>query len=144
MADTGESTIIGADTKIKGELTFERLARVAGTIEGKITTAGELQIVAGGRCTAEIDAMKVVIDGTVKGNVRATDHIQLNGKASLKGDIVSSKLVVAEGATLTGHVSVGPDAVKNAPRPGAGTVESKPEVGKPVVGKPEASKPAVR
>jgi len=144
MADTGESTVIGADTKIKGELTFERMARVAGTIEGKITTGGELQIVAGGRCIAEIDALKVVIDGTVQGNVNAKDHIQLNGKASLKGDIVSSKLVVAEGATLKGHVSVGPDAVKNAPKPSGGTVENKPEVGKPEVGKPVVGKPTGR
>jgi len=132
MADTGESTIIGADTKIKGEITFERTARVSGSIEGKVTTGGELQIGVGGRADAEISAGKVVIDGDVKGNVTAREHVQLNGKASLRGDLVSSKLVVAEGATLTGHVSVGPDAVKNAPKAPA-AVETKPaESAKPV------------
>lgn len=125
MAETGDTTIIGSDTKIKGEITFERTARIAGQIDGKITTGGELQIAPGGKASAEIAAGKVVIDGDVRGNVSANDHITLNGKASLKGDIVSAKLVVAEGATLTGHVSVGPEAAKNAKAGGA--VESKPE-----------------
>jgi cytoskeletal protein CcmA (bactofilin family) len=51
----------------------------------------------------------------VHGNLSAGDRIELKQSARYEGDLRSSRLVVDEGAILVGHVTVGPDAVKNRP-----------------------------
>lgn len=111
MGDGGNQvTVIGADTAIKGEMSFESSARVLGRVEGSISAKGELQVGEGGECKADIRASRVMIDGQVEGNVTATDRLELSPKARVRGDIVASKLVVAEGASFSGHCQVGPAA----------------------------------
>ncbi len=130
MADSNQTTIIGADTKIKGEMSFEATARLLGQFEGKINAKGELQVADSATCRAAVEANKVVVDGVIEGNVAARERIELNAKAKMKGDITSARLIVAEGASLVGHVTVGPEAGKAGPGGGAASggaaVEVKP------------------
>lgn len=114
MADNTHTTVIGPDTHIKGDMTFDSTARLLGLFEGRIVAKGELQITDSAVCKAAVEAGKVTIDGQVEGNVTARDRVELNAKARMKGDLVAAKLVVAEGASFNGHVSVGPEAAKNA------------------------------
>jgi cytoskeletal protein CcmA (bactofilin family) len=112
------TTIIGADTHIKGEMSFDHTARILGTFEGSITAKGELQIAEGATCKASVDAGKIMVDGTVDGNISARERVELTAKARIKGDLVAPRLVVAEGASFIGHVTVGQDAGKGV-RPAA-------------------------
>jgi len=112
MADDNQTTIIGADTHIKGEMSFDRSCRLLGAFEGTINAKGQLHVADGASCKAEVEAGEIVVDGTIEGNVTARERIQLNGKSKLIGDVVAAKLIVAEGASFSGHVSVGPDAIK--------------------------------
>ena len=113
MADNREITVIGADTHIKGEMSFGSTARVLGTFEGTISAKGEIQVAEGATCRAAIDAKTISVDGVVEGNVTAHEKLVLNAKARMKGDLVAPTLVVAEGAEFTGHVTVGGDASPN-------------------------------
>jgi len=130
-------TVIGPDTQIKGELTFDTAARILGRVEGKVTSKGELQIGETAVCKAALDAGKVTIDGTVEGNVSARERVQLNGKARVTGDISALTLVVAEGASFVGHCRVGPEAgrsaVTAAPETIARTTRSSNRNGTPTV-----------
>lgn len=108
-----EGTVIGADTFIKGEMTAENKARILGRFEGTIKAKGSLEVAAKAMCNANVEARIVQIDGAMKGNISATEKVQLNAGAQVVGDIVAAKLVVAEGASLDGHFKVGPDALKN-------------------------------
>ena len=116
-------TVIGADTHIKGELSFERTAQIFGRLEGKVTSAGELQIGASAHCTAAVEVGTVIVDGQVDGDILARERVQLNGTARVNGDVVAEKLIVAEGASFSGHCQVGPEAVANAPAPKPRTIE---------------------
>ena len=128
MADPTNTTVIGADTHIKGDMTFDSTARLLGTFEGKITSKGELQVANGATCRASVEASKVLVDGEVDGNLAARERVELTAKAKMKGDLVSARLVVAEGAAFTGHVTVGPDAAKNFPGgSGGGTASTMTE-----------------
>ncbi len=118
MAESdNQVTVIAADTYIKGEMNFERTARVLGKFDGKVSAKGELQIAEGAVCRAEVAAAKVTVDGAIEGDVSVQDRVQLNAKARIRGDIKAAKLVVAEGASLLGHCTVGPDAAKAAAEP---------------------------
>lgn len=121
MADTGnEPTIIGADTHIKGEMTFQKTVRLVGTFEGSITGDGELQVSKGAACKANVESAAVTVDGIVEGNLVARDKVALNASGVVKGDIVAGRMVMAEGASFFGQCSVGPEAVKAAGKARAG------------------------
>jgi cytoskeletal protein CcmA (bactofilin family) len=122
------TTVIGPDTTIKGEMSFEGAARILGNFEGKISSKGELHIADGAVCKASVDAAKVTIDGTVEGNVSARERVELTAKAKMKGDLMTAKLLVAEGAIFSGHISVGPEAANRAAagKPAEVMAETKP------------------
>jgi cytoskeletal protein CcmA (bactofilin family) len=118
MADAGKDevpTILGPDANFKGELSFEKGMRLQGRLEGKVTTPGRLYVAKEAKMQADVDAGAIIVEGEVKGNLNASDRIELKASARYEGDLRASKLVVDEGAVFTGHVSVGPEAVK--PRP---------------------------
>ena len=115
MPDMHDGTIIAADTVIKGEMSVENRARILGRFEGTIRSKGQVEIADKGTCKAAVEATTIQIDGTVEGNVTASDKVSLNATARMTGDLVAAKLVVTEGAAFTGHVTVGPNAVKGRP-----------------------------
>jgi cytoskeletal protein CcmA (bactofilin family) len=118
MADTPNQdfpTILGPDASFKGELTFEKGMRLLGKMEGKINTPGKLHVSKEAKMQCDVDAGAITVEGDVNGNLSAGDRIELKQSARYQGDLRSSRLVVDEGAILVGHVTVGPDAVKNRP-----------------------------
>lgn len=108
-------TILGPDASFKGELSFEKGMRLMGRLEGKIATPGRLHIAREAKMHADVEAGGIVVEGEVNGNLVASDRIELKQTARYEGDLRSSKLVVDEGAVFSGHVTVGPEAVKNKP-----------------------------
>ena len=119
--DPKETTVIGTDTHIKGEMNFKKSVRLVGTFEGKVSGEGELHVAEGARCKADVESPAVIVDGTVEGNLLARDKVQLNAKGVVKGDILAGKMVMAEGASFYGQCAIGPEAIKDSapgPRPG--------------------------
>jgi cytoskeletal protein CcmA (bactofilin family) len=118
MADAGPHdypTVLGPDATFKGELNFEKGVRLHGRLEGKITTPGRLHIAKEAKLQADVEAGAIIMEGDVKGNLVASDRIEMKNSTRYEGDLTASKLVVDEGAVFRGHVTVGPDAVKNRP-----------------------------
>jgi cytoskeletal protein CcmA (bactofilin family) len=119
MAEAGSNqeypTILGPDANFKGEMNFEKGLRLQGRFEGKMNTPGRLHIAKEARMQADVDCGALTIEGDVKGNLSANDRIELKSTARYEGDLRASKLTVDEGAIFNGHVSVGPEAVKNKP-----------------------------
>ena len=127
MAEGGNQefpTVIGPDATFKGELSFEKGLRLQGRFEGKINTPGRLHISKEAKMAADVDAGGIIVEGDVHGNLSAGDKVELKQTARYEGDLRSSRLVVDEGAILVGHVTVGPDAVKNRPPQG----QNKPQL----------------
>ena len=127
MADGGNPgpgefpTILGPDANFKGELSFEKGMRLMGKFEGKVNTPGRVHVAKEAKMAADVEAGGIVVEGEVQGNLSASDRIELKNSARYEGDLRANKLIVDEGAVFNGHVSVGPDSVKNKPAaPGAG------------------------
>ncbi len=109
-----QTTVIGPDTQIKGEMTFEGSAKILGKFDGKIVSKGEVQIGQGAVCKATIEAGTVIVDGEVSGNITARERVKLNTSAKVTGDMVAKTLIVAEGAAFQGQYQVGPEAIEKA------------------------------
>ena len=119
MAELGNNefpTILGPDATFKGELQFEKGMRLHGRFEGKISTPGKIHVSKEAKMQADVEAGAMIVEGDVQGNLTASDRIEMKQTARYNGDLRASKLVVEEGAIFSGHVTVGPDAVKGGGR----------------------------
>ena len=137
MADVGNQefpTVLGPDAVFKGELSFEKGMRLQGRFEGKINSPGRVHVAKEAKLQADVEAGAIIVEGEVKGNLSASERIELKQTARYEGDLRASKLVVDEGAVFNGHVTVGPEAIKNRPpqaapvqRPAVAVVAAAPQ-----------------
>ena len=74
-------TLLGKGSEFEGKLTFEGQVRIDGKFTGQIFTKDTLVIGDGARVNAEINAGTVIINGTVEGNITATQLIELTSRA---------------------------------------------------------------
>ena len=109
MADSSQEfgTIIGADAKFKGDLSFDSAAKVLGHFEGSIASKGLIHVAGGSKCKASVNAKEVAVEGHIEGNVQATDRVDLKPKGQITGDIVASRMSMADGASIVGHCRIG-------------------------------------
>ncbi len=110
-------SLIAKGCRFKGELTLQGGIKIDGEVEGSITVSGPNALVyvsESGRVVGEIRAANVVIDGQVKGQVRADHKATIYGK--VEGDLYyGDKLIVEESADINGRVSRIAN-IKNSPQ----------------------------
>ena len=88
------------DTEIKGDLHFKGTFRVDGVFKGKINSESILIIGDSGKVDADVKIGHMIINGEIKGNIQATEKVEVNSNGRVFGTIISPKLVVEEGAYL--------------------------------------------
>jgi len=108
-------SLIGAGTTLTGNIVFTGGLRVDGVVVGNVHASnGEpstLVISEQARVAGEIRVSHLVINGEVEGPVHATDYLELQPKARVKGDIHYLRLEMHVGATVEGRLVVeGPAA----------------------------------
>lgn len=101
-------TLVGADTKIEGNISFSGGLRVDGTVLGAITepndTPSTLILSEHGRIEGAVTVAKVVINGSVTGPVRSAQFIELQTKARIIGDVYYNSLEIHTGAVIEGKL----------------------------------------
>lgn len=90
-----------------GELRFRDTFRVDGYIRGRVVSDQTLIVGEKGVIEGEIDCGVVSISGRVKGHIHARDRIEVLKGARVEASLDSPKLVVEEGAHLSGETTVG-------------------------------------
>lgn len=98
-----EVTIISTGVIIEGKLSSNGNVRVDGSVNGDITANGNVTVGENGEVNGEIHGEAVVIAGKVTGTVSSKEKLTLEGKAVLKGDILTKILVVEAGAQFDGQ-----------------------------------------
>lgn len=99
-------TIIGHGITIEGEITSDEDVAIAGTVRGKLSVDGAVNIDAGGTVEADVSAASLAVGGTVTGNVTASDRVDLLTGGRLIGDVKASRLTIADGASFKGNVDM--------------------------------------
>ena len=102
----GEVAHIGKSVIIKGELSGSEDLFIDGEVEGSIELKqNSVTIGPNGRVKAKITAKTVVLEGKVNGDIFGTERVELRGAAVVTGDIVTQRIVIAEGASFQGSVN---------------------------------------
>jgi len=116
-AVTGEQATIGTGLIIKGEITGSESLFIDGKIEGSITIPGNrVTIGRNGQVAANISAREIVVLGKVRGNVTATDRVDIRAEGSLSGDVAAARISIEDGAFFKGGIDIRkPDAKPGAP-----------------------------
>jgi len=92
--------------KIKGEFSSKEEVRVEGEIEGRLDVKNRITIGPKGKADAAISATELIIAGSVKGNVNASERIVLRTGANLVGDVKTSGIVIEDGAYFKGGIDI--------------------------------------
>ncbi len=94
---------MGSGTEFEGKLVFSGSVRVDGHFKGDILGGGMLISGEGSRIEGNISVDNIVISGDVVGNLEAKDKVEIDSKGRLFGDMVSTVLVIQEGAVFEGN-----------------------------------------
>ena len=91
---------------LEGRLQFEGTARIDGYFKGEIFTPDILVIGDEAQVTGQIEADVVVISGQFTGDVFATQRVEIQAPAVVRGTIQTSILQVDEGAVFEGKTKM--------------------------------------
>ncbi len=104
---TRVDTLIGQNSLVMGDLKFEGGLHVDGTVRGNVGADGDdsvLQLSEKGTIEGEVRVPFVVLNGVVKGDVYAYDHIELAPNARVEGNVYYNLIEMAMGAEVNGHL----------------------------------------
>lgn len=93
---------VGQETEIEGAIKTTETIRIDGKLRGGLN-AESVIIGEHGHILGDITANKVVVGGKVKGNISATQMLELMPQSVVLGDIRTSKLIIADGASFEGN-----------------------------------------
>ena len=107
VLNTQEQATIGKSLVIKGEVTGSESLYIDGRVEGAINLPGNRVTVGrNGHIQANVNAREVVILGKVKGNLTASDRVDIRNEGSLTGDVVCQRISIEDGAFFKGGIDI--------------------------------------
>jgi len=104
---TGEQATIGKSLVIKGEVSGSESLYIDGKVEGSISLPGNRVTVGrNGQVAASISAREIVVLGKVRGNVSASDRVDIRSEGSLTGDVTAQRISIEDGAFFKGGIDI--------------------------------------
>jgi cytoskeletal protein CcmA (bactofilin family) len=104
--DIKEGTLagyVGNGTSLTGEANFKGMLRIDGRLAGRIASSdGTLLVGTNGQVDADIEVAVATINGTVNGDIIATERIEMGRAAHVKGNIQTPSLMIEQGAIFEG------------------------------------------
>jgi len=110
---------LGPSLHVKGEISGSEDLLIEGSVEGLVQLdERKLTVGATAKLTADIMAREVVVYGTVKGNLRAKDRIEIKKDGSVNGDLTTARIMIEDGAYFKGSIEIDKSGEKES---GAGS-----------------------
>lgn len=98
---------IGPSVQIKGEINGSEDLEIHGSVEGTVSLEERrLTIGPTAKVSADLTAREIVIFGSVKGNLRAKDRIEIKKDGSVVGDLSTARIMIEDGAYFKGSIEI--------------------------------------
>src|SRR5436190_4204637 len=97
---------LSSEVSIEGALSFTNELLIDGKVNGKINATGTLIVGKNARVRGEVRVKSVTVQGTIEGNVFASERCVLEPGATLRGDIESPRLALDENASFLGRAKI--------------------------------------
>jgi cytoskeletal protein CcmA (bactofilin family) len=107
---------IGKGLVLTGEITGSESLFIDGKVEGRINLPGNRVTVGrNGKVNASIIAREIVVLGKVRGNVSASDRVDIRAEGALTGDVACARISIEDGAFFKGGIDIRKPEAKPAP-----------------------------
>ena len=106
MEDSDFDTILSPDIEFTGSLRFEKPFLIRGTISGDINATGLLVIDESAVVNANINALRVLIRGQVKGDVTAVEKVEVTVTGKLIGNVTAPEILMETGCVFNGRCTM--------------------------------------
>jgi len=104
---SGTTARLGASLHVKGEISGNEDLHIDGSVEGLVQLEDrKLTVGASAKLTADVVAREVVVYGSVKGNLRARDRIEIKKDGSVIGDLTTARIMIEDGAYFKGSIEI--------------------------------------
>ena len=125
------TTLIGTDATVTGNLIFDQGCHVGGTVKGDVSASGnkksELTVAQTGRIDGNARAARMLIQGTIHGDLSCTGTVTLTSTARIEGSIEYGQIEIEKGAVVKGQLLVGSaDSAGSAAAAGPGSMPKPP------------------
>jgi cytoskeletal protein CcmA (bactofilin family) len=93
---------LGPGTVIEGTFRFDSPVCIDGTLSGEVLSSSALIVGEQAEVDAKIKVGSLIILGRVRGDIEASDLVEIRANGCLEGDIITKRLVIEDGATFSG------------------------------------------
>jgi cytoskeletal protein CcmA (bactofilin family) len=100
------TVVLQKGSRLEGRLQFEGTARIDGQFQGEIFTPDILLIGDEAQVSGQIEADVIVISGQFTGEMVATQRVEIQAPAVVRGTIQTAILQVEEGAVFEGKTKM--------------------------------------
>lgn len=100
-------SLIGSGTELLGDVHFRDGLHIDGVVKGNVIAEGEhsmLTMSEQGRIEGEVRVHNIVLNGEVRGDVHAFQHIELAPAARVTGNVYYNLIEMAMGAEVNGNL----------------------------------------
>ncbi len=106
--------VIGENSYFTGNFHINGSLRIDGRFEGKSLKVEQLYVGSDGKLKTNINALSVIVEGLVIGNINATNRVLLMPSARIYGDIKTPELIIQNGVILEGRCTISNDLKSSA------------------------------
>ncbi|MCL2382399.1 MAG: polymer-forming cytoskeletal protein [Treponema sp.] len=106
LEDEDFDTILSPDISFSGTLNFEKPFLIRGRLSGNIAAKGFLVVDEEAVVEANIDASRVIIRGSVKGNVTASEKVEVAVTGKLVGNVTAPEIFMETGCVFNGRCTM--------------------------------------
>ena len=101
-------TLIGRSSRIQGDVEFSGGLHIDGQVTGNVRVApggdASVSVSEHGVVEGSVEAPQVVLNGTVNGDIVASDRVVLGAKARVRGNVSYGVIEMALGAEISGRL----------------------------------------
>ena len=101
-------TVLAEDLEFDGTIEFGEPLLVKGRLSGEVHAQSDLFVAASAEVDADVVAARVSVKGTIRGDITASERIELFSGATIGGNIRTPDLIVQSGSTFTGTCRMDP------------------------------------
>ena len=119
-APTGkQTTVVASGSRVQGEISGATDVLIDGQVEGQLVLGSSVVVGEGGEVLGQIQAKRVKVGGKVRGDIRASERIEVMASGRIEGDVIAPRVAINAGAFFKGKVEMTSAASESKPKPAA-------------------------
>jgi cytoskeletal protein CcmA (bactofilin family) len=128
-----DQAVIGKSLYFKGEITGAEPLFIDGKVEGSINLPGNRVTVGrNGQVGANISAREIIVMGKIRGNITASDRVDIRAEGALTGDVAAARISIEDGAFFKGGIDIRKSEAKETKVPMALSAVTLPDPPRPI------------